>query len=225
MFDLNNIDIFIKNEKNINFGGSCALVGNSGNLLDQENGNIIDSHDFVIRCNEARTEGYEKYTGSKTDIRIVNSHMFHAIIEDAAYIERMQKIFSKFERFFLYQLKNENIIVKNGVEYWQFINVISQLKQQNNNVIFINPSFYQACLSKLSNHPTTGFIGLMVALKYFTEINCFGFSFFEEEDWSKKHYYEEIKPYDMSSHTFDKERQIFYQLQNDKKITMYSRIK
>lgn len=57
---------------------SCAVVGSSGILLRRENGDLIDSHEMVIRLNNARTTGFERYVGSKTTLSFLNSHMLHA---------------------------------------------------------------------------------------------------------------------------------------------------
>ena len=57
---------------------NIALVGNSDSILDEEYGELIDSHKQVVRFNNAITEGFEKYVGSKTDIRVANPH----ILED-----------------------------------------------------------------------------------------------------------------------------------------------
>lgn len=56
---------------------SCAVVGNSGILLQKENGELIDSHEAVIRLNNARTSGFERHVGSKTTISFINSNMLH----------------------------------------------------------------------------------------------------------------------------------------------------
>jgi hypothetical protein len=55
----------------------CAVVGNSGILLKQSYGSFIDSHDMVMRLNNAQISGYEKFVGSKTTISFVNSNIFH----------------------------------------------------------------------------------------------------------------------------------------------------
>ncbi|XP_022755972.1 beta-1,6-galactosyltransferase GALT29A-like isoform X2 [Durio zibethinus] len=56
---------------------SCAVVGNSGILLDSDHGKLIDGHEVVIRLNNARTENFEKNVGSKTSISFVNSNILH----------------------------------------------------------------------------------------------------------------------------------------------------
>ncbi|CBI21279.3 hypothetical protein VitviT2T_022135 [Vitis vinifera] len=51
---------------------TCAVVGNSGDLLKTEFGEEIDSHDVVIRENEAPVnKKYAKYVGLKRDFRLV----------------------------------------------------------------------------------------------------------------------------------------------------------
>ncbi|XP_042383547.1 sialyltransferase-like protein 5 [Zingiber officinale] len=51
---------------------TCAVVGNSGDLLKTELGQEIDEHDAVFRDNEAPVnEKYAKYVGLKRDFRLV----------------------------------------------------------------------------------------------------------------------------------------------------------
>lgn len=56
---------------------SCAVVGNSGILLNSDYGEVIDGHEVVIRLNNARIESYERKVGSKTSISFVNSNILH----------------------------------------------------------------------------------------------------------------------------------------------------
>ncbi|KAF3661910.1 beta-1,6-galactosyltransferase GALT29A isoform X1 [Capsicum chacoense] len=56
---------------------SCAVVGNSGILLESVYGELIDSHEAVIRLNNAKTGGFEHRVGSKTTISFVNSNILH----------------------------------------------------------------------------------------------------------------------------------------------------
>ncbi|MBX2966891.1 MAG: glycosyltransferase family 29 protein [Cyclobacteriaceae bacterium] len=50
---------------------SAAVVFNSGLILDNEWGKDIDNHDLVFRINFQPTKGYEKFTGGRTDIRVL----------------------------------------------------------------------------------------------------------------------------------------------------------
>jgi hypothetical protein len=52
--------------------GSCAIVGNSGMLRLTEFGKSIDSHDTVLRVNQAPTHGYSRRVGTKVTHRIFN---------------------------------------------------------------------------------------------------------------------------------------------------------
>ncbi|KAI5081265.1 hypothetical protein GOP47_0004448 [Adiantum capillus-veneris] len=57
---------------------SCAVVGNSGVLLDAQYGGIIDAHEAVFRLNNARIAGLEQHVGTKTTLAFVNSNVLEA---------------------------------------------------------------------------------------------------------------------------------------------------
>ncbi|CAM8889262.1 unnamed protein product [Rhodiola kirilowii] len=56
---------------------SCAVVGNSGILLQKDYGDYIDGHEFVIRLNNARISSFQPHVGSKTSVSFVNSNILH----------------------------------------------------------------------------------------------------------------------------------------------------
>ena len=60
--------------ENLSFN-SCAVVSSAGTLQKSGLGTFIDSHDLVLRFNNAPTEKYEADVGKKTSIRIVNSQV------------------------------------------------------------------------------------------------------------------------------------------------------
>ena len=47
---------------------SVILVGNGSSIKDNDNGVLIDSFDIVVRFNSYKIEGYESFTGRKTDV-------------------------------------------------------------------------------------------------------------------------------------------------------------
>ncbi|KAL6840088.1 hypothetical protein ACP4OV_029898 [Aristida adscensionis] len=56
---------------------SCAVVGNSGILLRANHGALVDSHDAVLRLNNARISGFAAHVGAKTNISFINSNILH----------------------------------------------------------------------------------------------------------------------------------------------------
>ncbi len=52
--------------------GTCAVVGNSGLLRLSEYGKSIDSHDVVVRLNQAPQRGYSRRVGLKVTHRVLN---------------------------------------------------------------------------------------------------------------------------------------------------------
>ena len=54
---------------------TCAVVSSAGSLRGSNLGSTIDSHDYVIRFNNAPTASYEQDVGVKTSLRIVNSQV------------------------------------------------------------------------------------------------------------------------------------------------------
>ncbi|XP_011194502.1 beta-galactoside alpha-2,6-sialyltransferase 2 [Zeugodacus cucurbitae] len=54
---------------------TCAIVSSAGSLSGAKLGRFIDSHDIVMRFNDAPTIGYEVDVGSKTTIRVLNSQV------------------------------------------------------------------------------------------------------------------------------------------------------
>lgn len=52
--------------------GTCAVVGSSPELLMYEDGANIDEADAIFRANLAVVDGFEKYAGGRTTVRIIN---------------------------------------------------------------------------------------------------------------------------------------------------------
>jgi len=210
-------------------GKSCAVVGSSGAILDHEYGEIIDQHDVVMRCNQAPTAGFEKSVGSRTDVRIINSHYFTALKgtsppSHANFIPRMKSIFTDFDENYLYSLENNLIIVKYGVNAGLFSAEIERIKEKNNTILFLNSQFYEKGSHLVGTHATNGFIGILLALKYFDKVSCFGFTFCKEmktPTWEKLYYWAPTQPIGNDCHNNDKEKEVVEQLAANGVINFY----
>lgn len=49
-----------------------CIIGSSPNILEQNNGDFIDSFDYVVRFNRSPIIGYEEHAGTKTTHRFLN---------------------------------------------------------------------------------------------------------------------------------------------------------
>lgn len=199
---------------------TCACVGSSPILLEHEHGKLIDSYDIVIRMNDSRIKGYEKHTGKKTDIRVMNGSTFAGTCNKERF-----PIGSDENWVFGEETKGQTFVVKNWSND-EFI--IGHFKTENRNPAnFFNPAFTNYCNS-LTRDPkdssfheaTTGFIGIMFAMMFFKKIDLFGFSFYNEKDFKKFHFYEEVEEY-KPGHKFDIERNMVDQFEKEGRLKIY----
>lgn len=186
---------------------TVAVVGSSGHLLERNYSQLIDSHDIVLRFNQARVVGFEDYVGSKTSHRIVNTHTFLGTTGNDR--------FPKNDSMFIPKLQKQSIIVNRPVPPTQV-----KLRSPNNPVSFISDEFWDFCKKSLDNikDPSVGFLGVMLAVQTAKKVNVFGFD--QENTTDKKHYWEEVKAMG-SFHNFNIEKIIFSELENDKLITIF----
>lgn len=197
--------LFFKNLEN----KKIAIVGSSGILLDKEYGKFIDEHDIIVRFNVSRVEGYEKYVGSKTNIRFMNGHAFNGSSDPNK--------FKSHDPNFVSNLEDEILIVKSWNQQ-EFMEGILKTTPQNK-VYFLNPPFTQYCNSLIGKEATCGMVGVLFLSLFTSNISCFGFNFYKD-GWNKNHYWEEMGEY-KQGHSFNLEEQLFTQLEQKGKITIY----
>lgn len=149
---------------------SCAVIFNGPVLLNQEDGNIIDSYDYVIRFNIAPTLGYEDFVGSKTTHRILggNHGQPYYFMEHNEIILRPNKP--------TIGAVNDTYFDK---DYENYLNV--------NNGEYFDNYFITDPYGNWSNGP----VGLSFAIKYFSRVGLFGFN--PELDQDKYHYFDDLK--------------------------------
>jgi hypothetical protein len=196
---LNEIDINIDKSKSI------AVIGNSGKLLNQNYGKLINKHDYVIRCNLALVSGYEKFVGEKTDFRVIAGKSFWRDLSEH---------FSSYDNNFLSELEKEHFIIKANPLYHAIQGIIKNYNTKSY-IHFLKQNFVDE-LEKTTNinDVSTGFCAIALAMQNSDNVSIFGFNFFEEE-WKSQHYFEEIKPYNRG-HSIVKEKEyINYLIDND----------
>ena len=185
-----------------------AVVGSSGHLLERNYASLIDSHDYVIRFNQARIKGYEDFVGTKTTHRILNTHTFLGISGNDR--------FPKNDSMFVTKLENQEVIINRPVDITQI-----KLRSPNNNVSIISDKFWDYCRGLLNNKkdPSVGFLGVVMAIQTAAVVNVFGFD--QEATTYKKHYWEEVRAIG-GHHNFSIEKELFKELQNLNKITIFN---
>lgn len=183
---------------------SVAIVGSSGNLLDHLYGEDIDNHDIIIRFNQARVEGYKKHVGSRTDIRIMNTHTFTGTTGSDR--------FPKNDPEFSTKLKNQLILVNKIIEK----DLVKQ-RAPDCKVGFIADKFWKYCEQLLENQkePSVGFLGVLLAAQSTTNIDVYGFD--QKHTVDRKHYWEKVAAVG-NWHNFNIEKKVFKQLEEQKII-------
>ncbi|RXN05223.1 CMP-N-acetylneuraminate-beta-galactosamide-alpha-2,3-sialyltransferase 1-like protein [Labeo rohita] len=194
---------------------TCAVVGNSGNLLGSRYGPLIDYHDFVMRINKGPIEGYEKDVGSKTTHRIMYpesaidlDNSTHLVLLPFKILD-MQWLISAFT--------TENITET-------YMKVPSTVNANKDKVMIIHPEFiryvYDNWAEGHGRYPSTGFLTLIFALHICDEVNVFGFGATSDGFWH--HYFEEIfTSYEYGVHGGKFENETIIRLQQENKILIH----
>ena len=179
MKELNHITQEVQREQ------SVAVVGNSGKLLTEEQGEFIDSPDIVFRCNLAKTEGFEKNVGTKTDFRFIAGKSFWRDLTGQ---------FSSYEDNFLTNLKDQHFIIKAEPLYAAIQGIIKNYNTESN-ILYIRQGFIDEAQNVIGiNDISLGLTAILMALQWSDKVSIFGFTFFQE-GWDEQHYFENITPY------------------------------
>ena len=196
-------------DRSILSGSSCALVGNSGHLLEQDYAQLIDSYDVVMRFNLAPVKGFENKVGTKTTLRVINNKTFSGIKDPMINSNRDNQ---------LLDFIDDNILVAVWEDH-HFQSSIFKFSHAKK-LLFLNQEFQNnICNRYFYRSATTGFIGAIIALNLFKDISLFGFSFYQG-DWNQRHYFESCKKF-VSEHSHDQEKFILESFANKKYLTIY----
>ena len=191
---------------------NVAIVGNGGCILNEENGEFIDSHDVVIRFNNANIEDFKKSTGTKTTDLVINCHVYEEL-----------------------DLK------KYGFEAWKSAKHIFD-RYTDSRVLYVNtnmPSrgrgpipgrlpfyvmkkkYFDSCQSspyQLPKIPTVGFATICCLVRSGFRPNLFGFTVDKKAEWD--HYFEK-RPSASTSHSHNAEMECLIDLENKGLVKIY----
>ena len=204
MRELNHITKEVQREQ------SVAVVGNSGKLLSEEQGEFIDSHDIVFRCNLAKTEGFEKNVGTKTDFRFIAGKSFWRDLTGQ---------FSSYEDNFLTNLKDQHFIIKAEPLYAAIQGIIKNYNTESK-ILYIRQDFIDDAQESIGiDDISLGMTAILMANQWSSNVSVFGFTFFQE-GWDEQHYFESITPYSRG-HNPLAEKEYVNNLVELKHITLY----
>ncbi|KAK6471705.1 CMP-N-acetylneuraminate-beta-galactosamide-alpha-2,3-sialyltransferase 2-like [Huso huso] len=197
----------------------CAVVGNSGNLRGSIYGNLIDSHDVVMRMNKAVTSGFESDVGRKT------THHFlypESAIDLPADVHLVLVPFKTLDLQWIASALSTGQITKTYMEVKQFI------KADKDKVMVISPAFLKYVNDKWTEHhgryPSTGMLAVIFALHTCDEVSVFGYGADVNGNWH--HYWEENKYASAfrktGVHSADFETETLKKLVEEGKIRLYT---
>ncbi|QDZ20869.1 sialyltransferase [Chloropicon primus] len=162
----------------------CSLVGSSGSLLYHENGPEIDRSDLVIRFNHAPIALYEKYVGSRTDLRISNG-------EHLGFNERPNEKT-------LHHLRAKSFLAR----------VILYNKKFGNDKTpyLVHPGFTEyVANASIPYIASSGYFAILMAMEVCSHVNLYGFhSSFNQG--SRHHYFNNEVPANPNRDTSEYER-------------------
>ncbi|XP_051728673.1 CMP-N-acetylneuraminate-beta-galactosamide-alpha-2,3-sialyltransferase 2 [Ctenopharyngodon idella] len=197
---------------------TCAVVGNSGNLVGSFYGPLIDSHDFVMRMNKGPVEGYERDVGSRTTHRIMYP-------ESATHLDNTTHLVLL--PFKILDIQWVTSALTDGTVKRTRFKVIDKLQANKDKVMVIHPAFMHYVhtmwlhIKSRSSYPSTGFLVLMFALHICDEVNVFGFGANSKGTWH--HYFEKTPKFfkRTGKHSGGIEHQTILELQERQLISVY----
>jgi len=160
---------------------TCAVVSSAGSLKGSGLGSFIDTHDIVLRFNNAPTDNFEKDVGKKTSIRIVNSQVvakpqfkfleskFYSksavlVWDPSAYSASLEEWYNKPDWPFFEQFFNKRLMQPEDALYllhpgslWSIWNWLQSI----------------TAWPLLPTPPSSGFLGIMLLLNHCSTIHVF----------------------------------------------------
>ncbi|KAJ3600776.1 hypothetical protein NHX12_031751 [Muraenolepis orangiensis] len=180
---------------------TCAVVGNGGILVNSTCGEMIDSAQFVIRCNLPPVEnGYVKDVGKKTDLVTVNPSI---LLEKFGGLQERRRPFVESLRRY-----NDSLMLLPAFSYAHntpvSLRALYTIEDFESPIkpVFLNPEYIQSLADfwrsqgLKSIRLSTGIIVASLALELCTDVHLYGFWPFDRHPHFHQpltnHYYDNI---------------------------------
>ncbi|EGV94696.1 Alpha-2,8-sialyltransferase 8B [Cricetulus griseus] len=181
---------------------TCAIVGNSGVLLNSGCGQEIDTHSFVIRCNLAPVQEYARDVGLKTDLVTMNPSVIQRAFEDLVNATWREKLLQRLHGLNGSILWIPAFMARGGKERVEWVNAL--ILKHHVNVRTAYPSLrllhavrgYWLTNKVHIKRPTTGLLMYTLATRFCNQIYLYGFWPFpldQNQNPVKYHYYDSLK--------------------------------
>ncbi|XP_054909475.1 alpha-2,8-sialyltransferase 8B isoform X1 [Poeciliopsis prolifica] len=180
----------------------CAIVGNSGILLNSSCGPEIDSHDFVIRCNLAPVEEYSQDVGRRTNLVTMNPSVVQRAFQDLVSDEWKDRFLRRLQNLSGSVLWIPAFMAKGGEERVEWALRLILVHTVDVRTAFPSLRLLHAVRGYwLTNNvhikrPTTGLLMYTMATRFCEEIHLYGFWPFPLGPQGrpvKYHYYDTLK--------------------------------
>ncbi|XP_061605633.1 alpha-2,8-sialyltransferase 8E-like [Phyllopteryx taeniolatus] len=181
---------------------TCAVVGNGGILMDSGCGKMIDSAQFVMRCNlPPLNDDYGKHVGVRTDLVTANPSIFKDKYDSLS--GRRRGVVERLKSY------GKSLILlpafSFGVNTRVSLRVAYTLEDfaSPSRAVFFNPdylrnlSLFWATNGLKSQRPSTGFMMASLALEACSNVHLYGFWPFSNHPYGlytlTNHYYDDHK--------------------------------
>ncbi|KAK3288150.1 glycosyltransferase 29 protein, partial [Cymbomonas tetramitiformis] len=218
---------------------TCAVVGNSGVLLNKPYGAAIDRADAIFRINNAPIEQFAPHCGSRTTFSIINQHHARSMA-----FEGVKSLHSK-ARLLVYEstyasvrletyprllkqypgdalLMSPEIVVRGYTLWLQFKALVEKINRE----VARGHSNGNPIRTSFKRKPMTGFFGVLFAIQICNNVKLYGFSGYNryENNGARRgkvpyHYFDSV-PGATQVHSFDLSLQVFKLMARVHNITM-----